>query len=284
MSPTPPGTRPSPTAPARPGPTRPAATRPGPWRRDARFWAVELIPQYLLGVATLVFAATKWNAVRSAAESMQAVALNTAVALGWLVLSLVVMPLVVRKQSVRVVILTVAAAVLAWVLFANAYRDQTVVETLKGLDAPTATTPRGSIPAGAPTSTDSNPAAASPPGGPAPTIPPTVAGPVRLRSAALRGIDHRASGTASIIRQPDGAFVVGLEDIDIEPGPDYRVYIVPGSTERTSDGAVELDALRGNQGTQFYDVPRGVNVGDGQWTVLIWCKRFAVPIANAVPV
>ena len=106
---------------------------------------------------------------------------------------------------------------------------------------------------------------------------------VRVRSAAFRGINHRATGTASIIRQPDGAFVVGLEDIDIEPGPDYRVFVVPGDVTRPGDGAIELDKLRGNVGTQFYDVPRGVDPTDGEWTVLVWCRVFAVPIAAAVP-
>ena len=38
-------------------------------RTGTRYWAVELIPQYLLGAATLVFALTKWNAVRSALDS-----------------------------------------------------------------------------------------------------------------------------------------------------------------------------------------------------------------------
>jgi hypothetical protein len=113
------------------------------------------------------------------------------------------------------------------------------------------------------------------------TAPPAV--PVRVRSAAFRGINHRAAGTASIIRQPNGSYVVGLEDIDIEPGPDYFVYIVPGDATRPGDGAVQLDKLRGNVGTQFYDVPGDVNPTDGEWTVLVWCRVFAVPIAAAVP-
>jgi hypothetical protein len=255
------------TAPTTPTPT---ARRP---RRDARYWAIELIPQYLLGAATVFFAITKWNAVRSALDSPQAVAINTAIALGWLGFSLVLMPLVVRRQTVRVVVSSLVALGLAWVLFANAYRDTTVVETLRGLDAPTTeTVPQTTAaPVGAVTPT-------------APATPAAPAAPVRLRSAELYGIDHRASGTASVIRQPDGAFVVGLEEIDIEPGPDYKVYVVPGRSETTSEGAVELDALRGNQGTQFYDVPAEVDLGEGEWTVLIWCKRFAVPVAAAVPV
>jgi hypothetical protein len=117
----------------------------------------------------------------------------------------------------------------------------------------------------------------------APTTTIAAAVPVRVRRAAFRGINHRASGTASIIRQPDGTTVVGLEDIDIEPGPDYRVFLVPGNVSRPADGAIELDKLRGNVGTQFYDVPRDVDPTDGEWTVLIWCRVFAVPIAAAVP-
>ena len=257
-------TRPEPRAPAAPttAPATPAGRSPAGWR----FWTVELIPQYLLGAASLFFALTKWNAVRSAMDSLQAVAINTVVLVAWLAFSLVLMPWLVKRQAVRVVIVSVAAIALAWVLFANAYRDKTVVETLRGLDAPAATP--GPTTAAAPS----------------PTVAPTApAGPVRIRSGSLRGIDHRASGTASIIRNADGRYVVGLENIDIEPGPDYKVYVVPGNTERTGDGAVELDALRGNQGTQFYDVPASVSVGQGEWTVLVWCKRFAVPVAAAVP-
>src|SRR5439155_16077380 len=60
-----------------------------------------------------------------------------------------------------------------------------------------------------------------------------VADPVRVSTGALHGIDHDASGTASIYRLPDDSYVVGLEDIDIEPGPDYQVYVVPGTDRET---------------------------------------------------
>ncbi|MFA5883234.1 MAG: DM13 domain-containing protein [Acidimicrobiia bacterium] len=271
--------RPESHAPAAPStaPAAPAGRSPA----GRRSWAVELVPQYLLGAAALFFAVTKGNALRSALQSPQAIAINTAIALAWLAFSLVLMPRLVRRQGPRVVITSVVAVALAWVLFANAYRDERVVETLRGLDAPAApVTPESAPPKTDPPKTAPPDTAAATPV-PDPTTP---AGPVRLRSAALRGIGHRASGTASVIRRPDGSHVVGLEDIDIEPGPDYRVYVVPGNTERTAEGAVELDALRGNQGTQFYDVPRDVAVDEGEWTVLVWCKRFAVPVAAAVPV
>ena len=97
------------------------------------------------------------------------------------------------------------------------------------------------------------------------------------------GIDHRAAGTVAIYAAPDGRHVVGLEDFDIQPGPDYDVYVVPGSAREDRDGGVRLDDLRGNQGTQYYDVPAGIDVGRGEWTVLIWCQTFGVPVANATP-
>jgi hypothetical protein len=229
----------------------------------SKYWSIELVPQVLLGIATLGFVATKLNAVRSAAGSLQAVVLLTAVGVAWLAFSLFLMPWVVRAQWARVAITGVVALALAWVLFANAYHDSKVVEHLPGLQ------PRSEqVTLDAETSTATTVARASP---------------VRVRAASFRGINHRASGTASIIRQPDGAYVVGLEDIDFEPGPDYRVYVVPGNVTKPADGAIELDKLRGNVGTQFYEVPAGTDPTDGEWTVLVWCRVFAVPIAAAVP-
>ncbi len=115
-----------------------------------------------------------------------------------------------------------------------------------------------------------------------PGAPPTTApaAPVRISTGELRGIDHDASGTASIFRRADGSAVVALEAIDIEPGPDYRVIVVPGADQESPGDGLELDGLRGNQGTQYYEVPSGTDPGDG-WTVLIWCRAFGVPVANA---
>ncbi|MEW6471577.1 MAG: DM13 domain-containing protein [Actinomycetota bacterium] len=112
---------------------------------------------------------------------------------------------------------------------------------------------------------------------------PAQSSPQRLRTGMFRGIDHRASGTVVIYRQPDGRYVVGLEDIDIQPGPDYDLYIVPGEDREDTKGGIRLGDLRGNRGTQFYEVPEGVNLESGPWTVLVWCQTFAVPVAGATP-
>lgn len=114
------------------------------------------------------------------------------------------------------------------------------------------------------------------------TVAPTTAaaGPVRLSTGALRGIDHDATGRASLIRTADGALVVRFEQFDIEGTPDPFVYLVDRGDARDL-GGVALGRLEGNQGDVLdYAVPDGVPAGPG-WTILVWCRSFAVPIANA---
>ena len=110
--------------------------------------------------------------------------------------------------------------------------------------------------------------------------PAAVAGPTVLRSGALSGVDHRASGRALLVRLPDGQLVVRLEDLDVEPGPDYQLHLVPGRGTTRTDGGTWLGGLRANKGSQNYSVPAGADV-DGPRSVLVWCRAFAVPIAVA---
>jgi hypothetical protein len=217
----------------------------------------------VLVVALIVKAIVSPNAARDAITNTRPLLITIAVAIVWVVLWLVVLPRFVRSRWIRTGILLVIALGLSVALVLPSVRDKKVVEAFPGMP----TTTQGSMPAA---------------GGPPPT---EAAAPMRLGAAPLVGIDHDATGTAALYEQPDGSFVVGLEEIDIEPGPDYRVYVVPGMdrTEPGDDG-IELDALRGNQGTQFYTVPPGIELEAGEWTVLVWCRVFAVPIANATPV
>jgi hypothetical protein len=154
-----------------------------------------------------------------------------------------------RLRVLRTLLFAVAAiGVFAIVVFPN-YRNQRVVEAFPGPGA------------GAVVATQ----------------------PAALRTAALTGIDHRATGTVSLYRSDDGSHVVGLEQIDIQPGPDYDVYLVPGTDQQDPGDGIRLDDLRGNQGTQYYEIPAGTTIGDRSWTVLVWCQIFDVPVANATP-
>ncbi len=74
--------------------------------------------------------------------------------------------------------------------------------------------------------------------------------------------------------------IVRLQFLAVEPGPDYHVHVVPGAERKSPDGGVHLNRLRGNRGNQNYPVPTTVGL-QRPFTVLIWCRAFAVPIAAA---
>jgi hypothetical protein len=229
------------------------------------------IPQVVLFGGMLLNVVVHPNAFTSALHSTRALVVNGLLLAGWLLVSLVLVPRVIRNRWWDAAILTVIAAAAIVVLVVPTLRDTKVVEEFPAAVAEP-TTP--TIPTSPPTTVA---------GGPPTTAPtPTTAAPqpVRVSTGALRGIGHDATGTASVYRRADGSRVVGLEDIDIEPGPDYRVYVVPGTDREDPGDGVELDGLRGNQGTQYYEVPNGTDVGTG-WTVLVWCRAFGVPVAAA---
>lgn len=103
---------------------------------------------------------------------------------------------------------------------------------------------------------------------------------IRHSSGALRGINHSASGTASIIESPDGDYVVRFERFTVQGSPTPVLYVVQGDDVR-EPGGTKLGAFTATEGTTLdVALPAGVKPGDG-WTVLIWCERFATPIANA---
>jgi hypothetical protein len=115
-------------------------------------------------------------------------------------------------------------------------------------------------------------------------LPEPPAEPVRERSGSLAGIDHRATGKVNLYRRSSGAIVIGLEEFDIQPGPAYVLYLVPGADRHDLDGGTRIEGLRGNRGTQFYDVPVATTIDSGDYTVLVWCETFDVPVANATPI
>lgn len=224
---------------------------------------IELVPPVVLAVSFGVMAAIRPNAVRDLFSGTQAIVVTVAIVAAWLLLSRLVLPRLVRNGWVRVGILSALAVALVVALILPTIVDKKVVEAL----------PRASVPRIGPADEV----------GTATTAPAT---PVQVASAALVGRGgHEAAGSVVIYRQPDGTFVVGLEGIDVESGPDFHVYVVQGrGREEPGDGGVRLDGLRGNQGTQYYPVPGTVDLQPGEWTVLIWCRLYAVPVANATPV
>ena len=238
-----------------------------PTNQQAPRWSwptwYELLPELVLGAGLALFLVDEPDAATSAFKSSRAITLMAAATVAWVV-GRVVIARLVRWPLARTAVFGVAAIGALAVVVVPAYRNETVVEAFPA--APSR-----------PLLEDTVPTTAIPP------VTTVRAEPVRLRSGPFLGIDHRASGTVSFYRTPDDRHVVGLEEFDIQPGPDYDVYVVPGSNRAHLDGGVRLDDLRGNRGTQYYDVPSHIDVGNGEWTVLIWCQTFSVPVASATP-
>ncbi len=190
----------------------------------------------------------------------------------------------VASPAVRAAVPAVIAAGVITLIVLPYFRDETVIESLPqtaaelGLPAVVAPTPAA---VAQPTPAAVVSEAPAPPvtttAAPATTVPPA---PVRVSDGPLRGIDHRATGAAALYRLADGTAFVRFEDIDVQNGPDYVVYLVPGADRRSPGAGVNLGALKGNQGTQNYAVPADVDLNAPQ-TVLIWCRGFAVPVAHA---
>ena len=250
-----------------------------PWWRPRWF---EPLPEAVLGVGLLAFLIDEPDAATSAFRSGRAVTIMATVAFGWVALR-IVLARSGRWVAARTGLFGAAAAVVLAVVVLPAYDNDTVVETFPARRAPAGMIPSSTVAPAAPTTgtaTAPEPPVTTP--GPAPT-PAPPAEPVRLRTGSFRGVDHRASGTVAVYRYAEGRQVVGLEDFDIQPGPDYDLYLVPGEGREDRAGGVRLDDLRGNRGTQYYDVPANVDIEHGPWTVLVWCQTFGVPVATATP-
>jgi hypothetical protein len=128
----------------------------------------------------------------------------------------------------------------------------------------------------------------SPGPAPGPSSSPSAATAVLLAQGTLISHEHDTTGTAQLIRLADGRYQLVLRDLATSNGPDLRVWltdqpVIPGGAgwHVFDDGRhAELGRLKGNQGTQVYDLPPGLDPA-GYTSVTIWCKRFAVSFGAA---
>ena len=123
---------------------------------------------------------------------------------------------------------------------------------------------------------------------PEPAEPPEPAGPVLLLQGELISHEHPTTGTARIVRNPDGSHVLELIDLDTSNGPDLRVWLTDQPVIEGRDGWhvfddgawLELGRLKGNQGNQVYEIPPDTDPA-AYTSVSIWCKRFSVSFGAA---
>ena len=89
--------------------------------------------------------------------------------------------------------------------------------------------------------------------------------------------EHRTSGVARVLVFDDGRRIVRIDDLETSNGPALHVYLssnpAGGIESAFDDGSVDLGGLRGNIGSQSYDIPSTADI-TLTTTVVIWCDRF----------
>lgn len=96
---------------------------------------------------------------------------------------------------------------------------------------------------------------------------------------------HQGMGTATIFELGPGERVLRFEDFRVTNGPDLRVLLVnapnpEGHGDLDDAGYVELGKLKGNVGSQNYDIPADLPLSEAQ-SVVIYCKPFRVVFSVA---
>jgi hypothetical protein len=110
------------------------------------------------------------------------------------------------------------------------------------------------------------------------------AGPVALASGPFRSLEHATTGSATLVRLPDGGHAVQFEALDTSDGPDLYVYLSDKPSDSPEDafgsGFTNLGQLKANRGNQVYPVPADADLSTVR-SVVIWCKRFSAGFAVA---
>ncbi len=92
--------------------------------------------------------------------------------------------------------------------------------------------------------------------------------------------DHPTAGTAVVLTDGGTQRVLRLEeDFATDNGPDLNVYLA-SSADDFGDEYIDLGDLKGNIGSQNYEIPPDVDLGVLD-TVVIWCVRFGVGFGSA---
>ena len=225
-----------------------------------------VVPLLVVPVVSLVLAAFRPQILTAGFMSWRAFAVTAGVG----VAGLLVLALLWRRSrlgaiwTADLVVLALMASVV-WPVF----RERTVNETFPPvvLTMPTATATPTVAPSRSPA------AMARPSAVPSPAV---VA--MRLVSGQLHGIDHHAKGTVALY-SVGGEVRLRFEQVAIEGTPTPSVHLVtPG--KRSPKGGLRLGGLKGEKGSFSYATPSGFDASRG-WSVLVWCDRYAVPIAAA---
>ena len=118
------------------------------------------------------------------------------------------------------------------------------------------------------------------------TTQPAVVEPQIIVEAAGSFIDrsHPTEGSAQVLGDGSGQRFLRFEDFRTDNGPDLNVYLSAAPPDAAAgdfdDDFVDLGDLKGNVGSQNYEIPAGLDL-DHYSTVAIWCVRFGVVFGAA---
>ena len=143
---------------------------------------------------------------------------------------------------------------------------------------PATTAPVATTAPATPVATTAPPAATSAPATAVPPSPPTTL-PAPPPATEFRSKAHGTSGTVRVLTLVDGSRVLRIEDLDTSNGPDVKVVLSP-DPDGYVDGALSLGTLKGNKGSQNYEIPADADLAAFA-SVVIWCKRFDVDFGVA---
>lgn len=123
---------------------------------------------------------------------------------------------------------------------------------------------------------------------PAATEPPALVYPVELARGDFISHEHTTTGSASILELEDGSRILRIEDLNTSNGPDLKVWLTDAPVIEGRDGwfvfddgnYVDLGRLKGNIGSQNYNIPDDVDIDDFS-SISIWCQRFSVSFGAA---
>lgn len=103
---------------------------------------------------------------------------------------------------------------------------------------------------------------------------------VTLASGSFIDRDHPGTGTAVVLNDgTEQRFIRFEDDFATDNGPDLFVYLSRGVDADSPEGQfdddfINLGELKGNQGSQNYEIPVGVDLSEYD-TVSVWCRRFS---------
>jgi hypothetical protein len=116
--------------------------------------------------------------------------------------------------------------------------------------------------------------------------PAEAAGPDVLSQGRFISLEHTTRGRAVILETADGRRFLRFEDFETSNGPDLVVYLSSKEPAGPDDwygydrDFVDLGPLKGNLGSQNYQLPKNVDL-DRYSTAVVWCRRFTVGFAAA---